>query len=187
MTNFEKFTGIYCLKAMWKIPWAKRTITGRDCSGRVGSQLFCTYMETLAREQESIAKSCTWFSKRWISTLSASTTEDTQILVKSLLQKRALWLMPKLCSIMSRKSLEIPNEFLSGVILLALGKQLLLSRPIKNLSFNYLLRHCCYDSVSSHMVADLCVESNKPAGLILESPFTSIGEEVKHHMLSAVC
>jgi len=43
--------------------------------------------------------------------------------------------------------------------------------------------HC---RVSSHVVSTLCIEGDPPANLILESPFTSIGEEVKHHMLAAV-
>lgn len=50
----------------------------------------------------------------------------------------------------------------------------------------YVLNLLQFCSVSSHMVADLCNEGDKPAALVLESPFTSIGEEVKNHMLSAV-
>jgi hypothetical protein len=41
-------------------------------------------------------------------------------------------------------------------------------------------------SVSSSAVSKLCIEGDPPTNLILESPFTSIGEEVKHHMLAAV-
>ncbi|XP_035704338.1 lysophosphatidylserine lipase ABHD12 isoform X2 [Folsomia candida] len=46
--------------------------------------------------------------------------------------------------------------------------------------------HSLGTGVASHMVADLCVEGDSPAALILESPFTNIGEEVKNHMLSAI-
>lgn len=40
--------------------------------------------------------------------------------------------------------------------------------------------------VSSHVVSNLCTEGNPPNGLILEAPFTSLGEEVRYHMLTAV-
>ncbi|CAL8139898.1 unnamed protein product [Orchesella dallaii] len=43
-----------------------------------------------------------------------------------------------------------------------------------------------YTGVSSHVVSNLCQEGDPPTGLFLESPFTSIGEEVKHHMLAAI-
>jgi abhydrolase domain-containing protein 12 len=46
--------------------------------------------------------------------------------------------------------------------------------------------HSLGTGVSTHVVAKLCLAGNSPTALILESPFTSIGEEVKHHMLAAL-
>jgi len=46
--------------------------------------------------------------------------------------------------------------------------------------------HSLGTGVSSHMVARLCLSGEAPTALILESPFTSIAEEVKHHMLAAL-
>ncbi|CAG7837827.1 unnamed protein product [Allacma fusca] len=40
--------------------------------------------------------------------------------------------------------------------------------------------------VSSHVVANLSKEGNPPTGLILEAPFTNLGEEVSCHMLTAI-
>ena len=41
-------------------------------------------------------------------------------------------------------------------------------------------------SVTSHMVADLCVEGDRPTALVLESPFNNIQDEVKLHKLASV-
>jgi len=46
--------------------------------------------------------------------------------------------------------------------------------------------HSLGTGVSSHVVSNLCKEGHPPTALFLESPFTSIGEEVKHHMLAAI-
>jgi abhydrolase domain-containing protein 12 len=39
----------------------------------------------------------------------------------------------------------------------------------------FICGHSLGTGVSSHIVGDLCVAGNRPAGLILESPFTNIG------------
>jgi abhydrolase domain-containing protein 12 len=46
--------------------------------------------------------------------------------------------------------------------------------------------HSLGTGVSSHVVANLCAEGNPPCGLILEAPFTNLGEEVRCHMLTAI-
>ena len=46
--------------------------------------------------------------------------------------------------------------------------------------------HPCPSSVTSHMVSDLCTEGDRPTGLVLESPFNNIQDEVKLHKLASV-
>jgi len=41
--------------------------------------------------------------------------------------------------------------------------------------------HSLGTGVGSHLVADLCIEGNKPCGLVLESPFNNIFDEVRNH------
>jgi abhydrolase domain-containing protein 12 len=79
-----------------------------------------------------------------------------------------------------------PSE--TGVVLDARALYKYARRVVDNSSKSKIIvwGHSLGTGVSSHMVADLCDEQDKPAALILESPFTSIGEEVKRHMLSAV-
>jgi len=43
--------------------------------------------------------------------------------------------------------------------------------------------HSLGSAVSSHLVADLCLEGNRPHGLVLESPFNNIYDEVRNHPL----
>jgi len=50
----------------------------------------------------------------------------------------------------------------------------------------FLWGHSLGTGVSSKVASRLCLEDDPPTNLILESPFTSIGEEVKHHMLAAL-
>jgi len=46
--------------------------------------------------------------------------------------------------------------------------------------------HSLGTAVSSHLVADLCLEANRPHGLILESPFNNIFDEVRNHKMAWV-
>jgi len=44
--------------------------------------------------------------------------------------------------------------------------------------------HSLGTGVSSHLVADLCVEGARPCGLVLESPFNNIFDEVRNHPMA---
>jgi len=44
--------------------------------------------------------------------------------------------------------------------------------------------HSLGTGVSSHLVADLCVEGSRPCGLILESPFNNIFDEIRNHPMA---
>ncbi|KAF0297448.1 Monoacylglycerol lipase ABHD12 [Amphibalanus amphitrite] len=46
--------------------------------------------------------------------------------------------------------------------------------------------HSLGTGVTSHMVADLCVEGDRPTALVLESPFNNIQEEVRLHKLASL-
>jgi len=46
--------------------------------------------------------------------------------------------------------------------------------------------HSLGTAVSSHLVADLCVEGTRPCGLVLESPFNNIFDEIRNHPMSWV-
>jgi len=46
--------------------------------------------------------------------------------------------------------------------------------------------HSLGTAVSSHLVADLCQEGNRPCGLVLESPFNNIFDEVRNHPMAWV-
>ncbi|XP_023324769.1 monoacylglycerol lipase ABHD12 [Eurytemora carolleeae] len=46
--------------------------------------------------------------------------------------------------------------------------------------------HSLGTAVSSHLVSDLCLEGNRPDGLILESPFNNIFDEVRNHPMAWV-
>ena len=41
--------------------------------------------------------------------------------------------------------------------------------------------HSLGTGVAGHLVSLLCLESNNPAGLVLESPFNNIADEVRNH------
>jgi len=44
--------------------------------------------------------------------------------------------------------------------------------------------HSLGTAVSSHLVADLCQQGQRPCGLVLESPFNNIFDEVRNHPMS---
>jgi len=46
--------------------------------------------------------------------------------------------------------------------------------------------HSLGAAVSSHLVADLCVDGVRPCGLVLESPFNNIFDEVRNHPMAWV-
>lgn len=46
--------------------------------------------------------------------------------------------------------------------------------------------HSLGTGVTCHMVADLCIEGDRPTSLVLESPFNNIQEEVKLHKLASL-
>merc|ERR1711972_796979 len=41
--------------------------------------------------------------------------------------------------------------------------------------------HSLGTAISSHLVADLCQEDQRPCALVLESPFNNIFDEVRNH------
>lgn len=46
--------------------------------------------------------------------------------------------------------------------------------------------HSLGTGVSTHAVGDLCLEGDRPAALVLESPFNNIKDEIKFHPLSSI-
>jgi len=46
--------------------------------------------------------------------------------------------------------------------------------------------HSLGTAISSHLVADLCLQDQRPCGLVLESPFNNIFDEVRNHPMAWV-
>eukprot|EP00088_Acartia_fossae_P033425 TRINITY_DN34217_c0_g1_i1.p1 TRINITY_DN34217_c0_g1~~TRINITY_DN34217_c0_g1_i1.p1 ORF type:complete len:395 (+),score=56.75 TRINITY_DN34217_c0_g1_i1:196-1380(+) len=46
--------------------------------------------------------------------------------------------------------------------------------------------HSLGTAVSSHLVSDLCLQGNRPSGLVLESPFNNIYDEIRNHPMAWV-
>jgi len=44
--------------------------------------------------------------------------------------------------------------------------------------------HSLGTAVSSHLVSDLCLQGNRPDGLVLESPFNNIYDEIRNHPMA---
>lgn len=46
--------------------------------------------------------------------------------------------------------------------------------------------HSLGTGVSTHAIGDLCLEGERPSGLVLESPFNNIRDEIKFHPLTSI-
>jgi len=75
-----------------------------------------------------------------------------------------------------------PNE--TGVVNDAKTVYLWLMSKLGNNSRVIVWGHSLGTAVSSHLVADLCVEGRRPCGLVLESPFNNIFDEVRNHPMA---